>query len=74
MGIHGRTLACDGTLGDEVTISQEQLIHRPSKAGASDIMVLARDEADLGPNNLDLLRSPIPRPMSHSLKIIPFSR
>ena len=61
MGIHGRTLACDGTLGDEVTISQEQSLFTDPQiaAGASDIMVLwQRDEADLGPNNLDLFAQP----------------
>ena len=65
MGIHGRTLACDGTLGDEVTISQEQSLFTDPQiaAGASDIMVLwQRDEADLGPIISTFLRSPIPRP------------
>ena len=57
MGIHGRILECDGSLGNEVTISQEQSLFTDPQmaAGTSEIMVLwQRDEPDLGPNNLDL--------------------
>ena len=58
MGIRGRTLKCNGTLGTEVQINDEQrLFTDPQIAVNSDeIMVLwQRDIPELGPHNLDVL-------------------